>query len=217
MIIPNEIKERRDAQSNIRNLTHYGRGGTLLDLGANVGFFAVEAARYFDKVVCYEANPNTFDRLRDVTWQNPNIYVYNSAVWDVNAELLSSNPKNSTGATVTYWPRRKIEGYYSEVKGTSFQSILDSVRPRVIKCDIEGTEYRIFPEARINQECEWISIEFHGCRSPGGYEKVLQIEWKLMKEGFTRVKPENLSLMTNRAGHLMFKSLFFISIFTRIR
>ena len=129
-------KASKDAQSNISNLSLYGKGGCLIDLGSNIGEFAKKASKFFDKVFCYEAHPK---------------------------ELFASTPENSMGATVRekkFYPNRK-EGYYKKVQSVSFNSLMEKHRPRVLKTDVEGCEYEIFPEADFNEELEYVSVEFH--------------------------------------------------------
>tara|TARA_R110000764_G_scaffold58271_1_gene126714 strand:- start:2900 stop:3613 length:714 start_codon:yes stop_codon:yes gene_type:complete len=157
-------KASKDAQPNISNLSLYGKGGCLIDLGSNIGEFAKEASKFFDKVFCYEAHPISYEvsvkRLKGIE----NVSVENLAVWkESGKELFASTPENSIGATVRekkFYPNRK-EGYYKKVQSVSFNSLMEKHRPRVLKTDVEGCEYEIFPEADFNEELEYVSVEFH--------------------------------------------------------
>jgi len=157
-------KASKDAQSNISNLALYGKGGCLLDLGSNIGEFAKEASENFDKVFCYEAHPFSYQVSVQRLKHKQNVSIKNLAVWkETGKELFASTPENSTGVTVRekkFYPNRK-EGYYKSVKSISFNSLIVEHDPRVIKIDVEGCEYEILPDAKFNENLEYVSVEFH--------------------------------------------------------
>tara|TARA_R110001599_G_scaffold163054_1_gene352470 strand:- start:2393 stop:3085 length:693 start_codon:yes stop_codon:yes gene_type:complete len=158
------LKSSKDAQSNIKNLSLYGEGGCILDLGSNIGEFAKSASSCFDKVVCYEAHPISYEvsvaRLANLK----NVFINNKAVWKNSDDVLfASTPENSTGVTVRdkkFYSGRK-DGYYKTVKSVCFNSIMKEHSPRVIKIDIEGCEYEILNSAEFNDCLEYVSVEFH--------------------------------------------------------
>ena len=93
-------KSIKDAQSNIRYLELYGRGGCILDLGSNIGEFAIAASDIFDRVVCYEAHPISYEISLSRSSKIENIEIENKAVWKTSGEkLFVSTPENSTGVT----------------------------------------------------------------------------------------------------------------------
>ena len=169
-------KASKDAQENIRYLSLYGKGGCLLDLGSNIGEFAKEASENFDKVFCYEAHPISYQVSVQRLKAKENVLIKNLAVWtETGKELFASTPVNSTGSTVREkkFYRNKKEGYYKSVKSVSFNSVMADHNPRVIKIDIEGCEYEILPDAKFNENLEYVSVEFHSpFNSPSRIERL---------------------------------------------
>jgi FkbM family methyltransferase len=63
-------------------------GNTLLDIGANVGLFAIHVHPYFKRIICVEPTPSHFEKLEALT---PFAYHQNAAL------------SNYTGTTTFYW------------------------------------------------------------------------------------------------------------------
>ena len=203
-------KSIKDAQSNIHYLKLYGKGGCILDVGSNIGEFAIEASHLFDEVFCYEAHPMSYKISLSRTSKFKNIMIENKAVWKSNGEhLFVSTPENSTGATARekkFYSSRK-EGYYKIADSVSFDELMMTKNPRVIKIDIEGCEYEILPSAEFNGALEFISVEFHQpFVSPSRIKKFNQCLTNLKNNGFSIVNDVNLKPR---------KLLYFIIIFQR--
>jgi FkbM family methyltransferase len=126
-------------------------GDTVLDIGANAGFYAARLARLVGPqgaVHAFEPIPETFDILRHVVAALglTNVVLYPAAVADREGELTMEVPREG----------RKVENYYlahltlapaggqRAVRGRT--RTLDALRaaglPRVsfVKCDVEGAE-----------------------------------------------------------------------------
>jgi|TARA_R110000824_G_scaffold141893_1_gene308765 FkbM family methyltransferase len=181
-----------DAKQNIKNLNLYGSGGNILDLGSNVGEFAINASKQFDNVFCYEAHPISYEVSLDRTKGINNIEIFNQPVWNESGKnLFISTPENSTGVTVRerkFYPNRKAN-YYVNKSSVSFSSLLEKHSPRVIKIDIEGSEYSILPKAKMNDNLEFISVEFHQpFKSPGRCFKFDEILNNLQSQNFIEIK-----------------------------
>lgn len=211
----NLAKELADARSNARYLPMYGRGGTFLDCGSNIGEVSRMASEYFDSVIAIEAHPETFARGVERCRHLNNIKFINAAVWSENGNLMFvSSPENSTGATAR--PQKRLKGagedYYKQVESVSFSDLINCYSPRVIKMDIEGAEYEVLNSTNLNIECEWISIEFHGTQGQPAYRKFLQIDTKLIEQGFNMVLPKNISLKDDK---LSTKAFYFVAVYNR--
>ena len=181
-----------DARQNIKNLELYGCGGNILDLGSNVGEFAINASKQFDNVFCYEAHPLSYKVSLERTVDIKNIKIFNNPVWDVcGKNLFISTPENSTGVTVRdrkFYPNRK-ENYYVNKSSVSFSSLLEKHKPRVVKVDIEGSEYSILPSIKFNENLQFISIEFHQpFKSPGRCSNFDRIIENLHSQDFFELK-----------------------------
>jgi|TARA_R110000796_G_scaffold57776_2_gene133294 FkbM family methyltransferase len=203
-------KSINDAKSNIVHLPTYGSGGCIIDIGSNIGEFAKAASEFFDEVICYEAHPVSYDISVSRTSDLKNVKVYNKAVWkNSEQKLFASTPENSTGVTVRdkkFYSNRK-EGYYKTVDSVSFDDLMETNNPRVIKMDIEGCEFEVLPQAKFNDGLEFLSVEFHQpFVSPSRIDKFNQCLSNLEKNGFSIISDTNL---TPR------KVLYFIIIFSR--
>tara|TARA_R100001163_G_C5008086_1_gene154917 strand:- start:194 stop:895 length:702 start_codon:yes stop_codon:yes gene_type:complete len=181
-----------DARQNVKNLSLYGSGGNILDLGSNVGEFAINASKQFDNVFCYEAHPLSYEISLKRTADIKNIKIFNKPVWEsCGKNLFISTPENSTGVTVRekkFYPNRK-ENYYLNKSSVSFQSLIYKHSPRVIKIDVEGSEYSILPNANFNKNLEFVSIEFHQpFKSPNRCYKFDEILKNLHSQNFFEIK-----------------------------
>ena len=129
----------------------------FIDLGANVGYFSVLAARLVGdqgRVVAIEAIPRTFDILERNIARNHahNIRAVNAAAWDKEESLTFFVSPDTIDATSTVTPSFAERNRLQEqciVRGAPLSALLaaeEIARARLIKIDIEGAEYRLFPE-----------------------------------------------------------------------
>jgi FkbM family methyltransferase len=207
-------KASEDAKSNIRHLKIYGGGGTILDLGANIGEFSIAASDLFDNVISYEAHPETFEICKKRIGQRENIKLLNQAIWHTSdEEMFVSTPENSTGATARNYKfyKSKPDWYYKRVFSKSFEEIMNESRPRVVKMDIEGSEYFVLKDVKFNIELEYLSVEFHGALSnKKKYYEFNRIVENFHEQNFEILKPNfNYEKMKNY--------LYFIMIFRRAK
>jgi FkbM family methyltransferase len=149
---------------------HLRAGMTFYDLGANIGFFSLLAARIVGsqgRVVAFEADPEVASRLREHVARNnfPWITVEQKAVWSEPGTL--SFARVDPGAS----PDRG-QGHVSVESGAECISVeavsLDqytgaAASPDFIKCDVEGAEVEMFRGARrlLEQKRPIVLIEMH--------------------------------------------------------
>ena len=107
-------------------------GDTVLDIGANAGFYTVRLARLVGSpgaVHAFEPIPETFDILRHVVAALglANVVLYPAAVADREGELTMEVPREG----------RQVENYY-----LAHLTLAPAGLPRVsfVKCDVEGAE-----------------------------------------------------------------------------
>jgi FkbM family methyltransferase len=201
-------REIRDAKSNTRFMKLYGHGGTFLDLGANIGEVSLMASKQFDLVVGIEAHPHTFSRAVERTKDVEKIRMINAAVAaESGGKFYISTPEHSTGATAREKPRLKKDEYYEIVSGIGINELLENYRPRVIKMDIEGSEYDVIKAANFPDCAEFISVEFHGTRGPVGTENFDAAKTRLAKQGFAMIHPSSIEYPI--------KTLYFVAVFER--
>jgi FkbM family methyltransferase len=150
------------------------KGGSVIDIGANAGFFSMFAASRFDqpKILSYEPIPVNFRQLQKNRELNPqhDIHPHQNAVAGKAGEItLTFDPSDSftTSASMT----RKQEGEEIKVTCVTLKDIFEKYgleRCDFLKMDCEGAEYDIFyncPEdilSRIDQ----IAMEVHKGTEP---------------------------------------------------
>lgn len=140
------------------NLTEFLRkrlcvGDTFVDVGANIGYFALLASRLVGtegKVIAIEASPSIFARLLDNLQRNKtttNVHPINVAVSNrngtVNIYQSSSSEFNIGMTSIVESEGALIE---CEVPSRPLDSLLtpkDLANARVVKIDVEGAEWLV--------------------------------------------------------------------------
>ncbi len=137
---------------------HLRPGMTFYDIGANIGFFSLPAARLVGKegqVVAFEADPEIAARLREHAERNgfPWIKVEEKAVW-------------SAARTVQF--ERGNTGNAIEVEAVSMDEYTRATAaPDFVKCDVEGAEVEVIRGARqlMREKRPGILCEMHGAEN----------------------------------------------------
>ena len=150
---------------------HLRPGMTFYDIGANIGFFSLLAARMVGKegkVVAFEADPEVAGRLRDNVLRNsmPWIMVEQKAVWSEPRRVYfaradpATSPERGLGHVVPANEENAIE--------VGAESLDDYARrfaaPDFLKCDVEGAEVEVFRGAQrlLGEKRPGIICEMHG-------------------------------------------------------
>ena len=143
-------------------------GMVFYDLGANIGFFSLLAARVVGvkgSVFSFEPDHQIANRLREHVERNgaSNITVINGGVWSVTGQVsfLEANEASS--------PERGTGHFTLESEGALTRCIalddfiLDSPAPDAIKCDVEGAEIEMLRGAAnmLAAHRPWILCEIH--------------------------------------------------------
>lgn len=135
---------------------HLRQGMTFYDIGANIGFFTLLAARLVGntgRIVAFEADPEIALRLREHAARNAfgSISVEEKAVWS------ESNPVPFARTDPTTSPDRGL-GHVVPVSAgdtisVSAVSLDDYIQtqpaPDFLKCDVEGAEVEVFRGAQL--------------------------------------------------------------------
>lgn len=147
---------RGDVEPEVQSVLqkHLRPGMVFYDIGANIGFFSLLAARLVGtqgRIVAFEADPEIAARLREHVTRNQvaMISVEEKAVWSC------SDPVSFARADVSTSPDRGLGHVVAEESEKSFGTIhvqavsLDeyvagSVSPDFLKCDVEGAEVEVF-------------------------------------------------------------------------
>ena len=149
---------------------HLRPGMTFYDIGANIGFFSVLAARLVGKegrVVAFEADPEIVVRFREHVARNEFswITVEEKAVWSEPRTVLFARTDPAAS------PDRGLGHVVSASGGNTIQVNAESLddytltqpAPDFLKCDVEGAEVEVFRGARrlLKEKRPGIICEMH--------------------------------------------------------
>lgn len=137
----------------------------ILDLGANVGLFAIHVSPFAEKIYCVEPTPSHFNILTKLTSAFKNIERIEAAISSETGEVdFYEFESNSTMNTLF---SRVPFGVPIKVKSFSLPDLLDSLKLDKIdfcKIDIEGSESIAITEeviSSISTKIKKLFIEFH--------------------------------------------------------
>ena len=152
-------------------LQHHLRAGmTFYDVGANIGFFSLFAARLVGKegrVVAFEADPEIAARLREHVERNAFgwITVEEKAVWSKPGPVFfartdpAASPDRGLGHVVS-----SSAGDTIQASGVSLDDYAQTqAAPDFVKCDVEGAEVEVFHGAEhlLKEKRPGIICEMH--------------------------------------------------------
>lgn len=149
---------------------HLRPGSVFYDLGANIGFFTLLAARCIGpagKVFSFEPDPAVAARLRRNIARNgfPNVTVVESGVWSSsgNFDFVPATPDSPDRGVGTFMP----SGHAAEsipVRCVSLDNFTQSAPlPDAIKCDVEGAELEVLrgADTLLRTRRPWLLCEMH--------------------------------------------------------
>jgi FkbM family methyltransferase len=162
---------------------HLRPGMTFYDIGANIGFFSLLAARAVGKdgrIVAFEADPEVAARLRDHVGRNamPWIAVEQKAMWSeprtVHFERTdpATSPDRGLGHVVSAGGENTVE-----VRAESLDDYTRTqAAPDFLKCDVEGAEVEVFQGARrlLREKRPGVICEMHSEQN----DRVLRAEFE---------------------------------------
>jgi FkbM family methyltransferase len=139
----------------------------ILDVGANVGLFALYVSPIADKVVCIEPTPSHFNLLTKLTKDISKIERINGALSNISGEVdfYTSVSNTTTNSLIS----RDVNQILT-VKSYSLKDLIEITKldkVDFVKMDIEGGEYIVLDEETlqyIGENIPKILIEFHDCQ-----------------------------------------------------
>jgi|DewCreStandDraft_4_1066084.scaffolds.fasta_scaffold01983_12 FkbM family methyltransferase len=155
---------------------HFGENLAILDIGANVGAFAVWASLRWpgSRIACYEAHPGTFALLERNTRHLAGVVRHHAAVWPTEEERIlcfGRYPGDGEAGIV-----RVIEGMFARVpaeEGVFVPTVHPRTLPRadIVKLDVEGAEPEILEHLDL-AETSLLLLEYH---SDAGKARILEL------------------------------------------
>lgn len=145
-------------QSQYSGLDFEGR--RVLDVGANIGAFTNFALNNgAAEVHCYEPTPGTYKVLRKNFGRNRKVKLNNIALTgskDHNVELYIGKTYPATNTI------RQVRGRDSvTVPAENFWTVVEKIRPDIVKVDIEGGEYEFMLQRNLPLFVTQFAIELH--------------------------------------------------------
>lgn len=150
-------------------------GMTAYDIGANIGFFSLLAARLVGTaggVTAFEADPEIAARLREnvVRNQGAPIFVEEKAVWSSSSPVFFAradaevSPDRGLGHVIDNDAERSAPSTIRVEAVSVDEYVRKSGAPDFIKCDVEGAEVEVFRGADklLNERRPIILCEMHG-------------------------------------------------------
>jgi len=146
-------------------------GMVFYDVGANIGFFSLLAARLVGgrgRVIAFEADPEVAARLRDHAARNGfgQITVEEKAVWSkegtVSFERVDPRESPDRGLGHVAGPDAKD---LIQVEAVSLDGYTKTMpAPDFLKCDVEGAEVEVFRGAQrlMKEKRPGVICEMHG-------------------------------------------------------
>jgi len=153
------------------------KGGVCIDVGANVGLYALHFAKWAGKngiVHAFEPDPNNLKQLKENARLNgvaDILHIHDIALSNKNgmAPFYQTDPLNSGWGCLHRYDDIAISGVI-DVKTATIDNFLHSEkieRVDFLKVDIEATEFEFLEGAKEslkNQVFKYILIEFNGIR-----------------------------------------------------
>jgi len=149
---------------------------TILDIGANIGFFSMAARSHYPKAIihAYEPNPRVLPFLKENTSQL-GIVIHPEAVGG-NSGYVSLEDSGDSNLARTVAAR---DGSVAQVSlATAIERLGGSVD--LLKLDCEGAEWEMFGIAEPWQHIRNVRMEYHLFRG----ETVQEVEGNLNRIGF---------------------------------
>jgi len=156
----NQFEHYQEAQRN-RALSHVENWGFAIDIGANIGLWSKDLSNYFDKLVCFEPNPNCINYLeKNIRNQTTTIYSFALGSKEENKNLFI-HPVNSGASSFVDNTKVGIDKDSRPVYG-SFPKETQKINVNIkkldsfnfkkidfIKIDVQGYEFEVLKGAEI--------------------------------------------------------------------
>lgn len=151
--------------------------GCFLDIGANLGNYALTLSPHFAKTLAFEPNPPVFERLQRNIEANPQLQIeaFNIGLSSTcGTRSFFANTQGNSGASGFETKREGIEPLeLKTLTGDEFAKTLDR-RIAAIKVDVEGHEFEVIRglKATIVRDQPVIFMEWLGetMEAKGGFE-----------------------------------------------
>lgn len=176
------VKQMRDYRS-LLNLPFKPK--TILDLGGFIGTFVWFAKKNLDPelIVSVEPDPSNIEIFEKNWSTEQNVHLYKAAATMTDGDILPlylGKTYRSCNSLEKFRGREKVD-----VDTISFRTLLEQYNPDVVKCDIEGGEFRL-DWTNLPTSVKVVVMEIHQHR-PAWIEQMKDIDQQLLYQGFEHV------------------------------
>ncbi len=167
---------------------HDGADLTILDIGANVGSFALWASLRWpgSTIHCFEPNPGTFAYLKRNTASNPRVHINNAAIYPGSEKKLTFYSRfagDGEAGLAAYSNDTFREGMPRDSYEVDVVSPAALPKADIVKLDIEGGEATVLAALDLTGT-SLVLGEFQNRRNR------ISMQETLVKAGFVMVRDE---------------------------
>ena len=201
-----EEEHLKDLYHLLTNLDFDVSNSTAIDIGSNIGNHAIEFAKYFKKVICYEPNPRAYDLLATNTKHLKNVEVFNWGIGSKEEFLqLQENINNIGGSSAKYQIDAKN---IVNIEIKPLDNFLDSFKKvMLLKIDVEGMEIDVLRGAEkiITKFYPLICFEQHKTDFLDCFNETEAVDWLRKKDYkiYAIYKPTKKNIIVRRLRNLM--------------
>tara|TARA_A100001035_G_scaffold130862_1_gene102881 strand:+ start:492 stop:1385 length:894 start_codon:yes stop_codon:yes gene_type:complete len=201
-----EEEHLKDLNHLLINLDFDVSNSTAIDIGSNIGNHAIEFAKYFKKVICYEPNPRAYDLLATNTKHLKNVEVFNWGIGSKEEFLkLQENINNIGGSSAKYQIDAKN---IVNIEIKPLDNFLDSFKKvMLLKIDVEGMEIDVLRGAEkiITKFYPLICFEQHKTDFLDCFNETEVVDWLRKKDYkiYAIYKPTKKNIIVRRLKNLM--------------
>ena len=201
-----EEEHLKDLNHLLINLDIDVSNSTAIDIGSNIGNHAIEFAKYFKKVICYEPNPRAYDLLATNTKHLKNVEVFNWGVGSKEEYLqLQENINNIGGSSAKYQiDEKNIVNIEIKPLDNDFDSLK---KVMLLKIDVEGMEIDVLKGAEkiITKFYPLICFEQHKTDFLKSFHETEVIDWLREKDYkiYAIHKPTRKNIIVRRLKNIM--------------
>ena len=201
-----EGEHLKDLNHLLINLDFDVSNSTAIDIGSNIGNHAIEFAKYFKKVICYEPNPRAYDLLATNTKHLKNVEVFNWGIGSKEEFLkLQENINNIGGSSAKYQiDEKNIVNIEIKPLDNDFDSLK---KVMLLKIDVEGMEIDVLRGAEkiITKFYPLICFEQHKTDFLKNFHETEVIDWLREKDYkiYAIYKPIRKNIIVRRLKNIM--------------
>ena len=176
--------------------TSLGPGDVAIDAGANVGVVTAVLAANGATVHAFEPDPTAFAKLQEACTGLPNVHLHQKAVLDCAAEVGLFRHLNheidpvrfSQGSSLISDKGNVDDRHGLAVEAIDLATFIEGLGQtvKVLKMDIEGSEYRVMErllDSGMIDRVERIFVETHARRIPSLREADRKLRERIRNEG----------------------------------